>query len=490
MGGAREPVVISEKRIRLIGLFVLSDSLAILVSYFYSYLFRFYAYIIPVDPARGIPPLKSYIAVFPLFLVLHLGIFYLQGFYKSKLRRARIDDFLYVCINGVLTILISFSVLNYLYNYSQGQAPIYRMTFKMSHGFLAVYFVSVIFIILIFRTQIYFFMKRRYARGLNLTRVLVVGAGDMGKSVAEKLAIYRDLGIQVIGFVDEDLSPGTIVETAGDLRVLGPLSWIGRLIEEHGISEVYVALDFQNYARIMETFRILDKYSVNVRLIPDLFQLLTLKANVQDLDGFPVITIDDVPLKGGRQIVKRLTDIAVSAVFLVLLSPILLLVAVLIKLTSKGPVFYHQERVSLDGRSFTIHKFRTMICDAEKDTGPVMSEPSDPRMTRLGRILRKYSIDELPQFFNVLKGDMSLIGPRPERPAFVLEFREKVPKYMLRHKVKSGITGWAQVYNLRQDTSIEKRLEYDFYYIQNWSFALDIKIVWMTLRRGFIDKNM
>ena len=234
MGGARGPVVISEKRIRLIGLFVLSDSLAILVSYFYSYLFRFYAYIIPVDPARGIPPLKSYIAVFPLFLVLHLGIFYLQGFYKSKLRRARIDDFLYVCINGVLTILISFSVLNYLYNYSQGQAPIYRMTFKMSHGFLAVYFVSVIFIILIFRTQIYFFMKRRYARGLNLTRVLVVGAGDMGKSVAEKLAIYRDLGIQVIGFVDEDLSPGTIVETAGDLRVLGPLSGIGRLIEEHG----------------------------------------------------------------------------------------------------------------------------------------------------------------------------------------------------------------------------------------------------------------
>jgi exopolysaccharide biosynthesis polyprenyl glycosylphosphotransferase len=490
MGGAREPVVISEKRIRLIGLFVLSDSLAILVSYFYSYLFRFYAYIIPVDPARGIPPLKSYIAVFPLFLVFHLGIFYLQGFYKSKLRRARIDDFLYVSINGVLTILISFSVLNYLYNYSQGQAPIYRMTFKMSHGFLAVYFVSVIFIILIFRTQIYFFMKRRYARGLNLTRVLVVGAGDMGKSVAQKLAIYRDLGIRVIGFVDEDLSPGTIVETAGDLRVLGPLSGIGRLIEEHGISEVYVALDFQNYARIMETFRVLDKYSVNVRLIPDLFQLLTLKANVQDLDGFPVITIDDVPLKGGRQIVKRLTDIAVSAVFLILLSPILLLVAVLIKLTSRGPVFYHQERVSLDGRSFTIHKFRTMICDAEKDTGPVMSEPSDPRMTRLGRILRKYSIDELPQFLNVLKGDMSLIGPRPERPAFVLEFREKVPKYMLRHKVKSGITGWAQVHNLRQDTSIEKRLEYDFYYIQNWSFALDIKIVWMTLRRGFIDKNM
>ena len=482
--------MISEKRIRLIGLFILSDCLAILVSYFYSYLFRFYAYIIPVDPARGIPPLKSYIAVFPLFLALHLAIFYFQGFYKSKLRRAKIDDFLTVSINGILTILVGFSVLNYLYNYSQGQAPIYRMTFKMSHGFLAAYFVTVIFVILIFRNQIFFYMKRRYARGLNLTRVLVVGAGDMGKSVAQKLAGYKDLGFRVIGFVDDNLETGTIVETAGDLRVLGPLSAVGPLIEEHGISEVYVALDFQNYGKIMETFRIVDRYSVNVRLIPDLFQLLTLKANVQDLDGFPVISIDEAPLKGGAQIVKRLTDIVVSVLLLVLLSPLLLVVAILVKLTSRGPVFYHQERVSLDGRSFTIHKIRTMICDAEKHTGPVMSEPSDPRLTKIGRFLRKYSIDELPQFYNVLKGDMSLIGPRPERPAFVLEFRDRVPKYMLRHKVKSGITGWAQVHNLRQDTSIEKRLEYDFYYIQNWSFGLDIKIVWMTLRRGFIDKNM
>jgi exopolysaccharide biosynthesis polyprenyl glycosylphosphotransferase len=482
--------VITEKRLRLMGLFVLSDCLAIAVSYFYSYLFRFYAYIIPVDPGRGIPSLKSYALVFPLFLALHLGIFYLQGFYKPKLRRAKIDDFLYVSINGVLTILVSFSILNYLYNYSQGQAPIYRMTFKLSHGFLAVYFVSVILILLIFRNQIYFFMKRRYARGLDLTRVLVVGAGDIGKSAAQKLANYKDLGFRVIGFVDDDFAPGTVVEINGGVRVLGPISGMGAIIEENGISEVYMALDFQKYARMTEALKIVDKYPVNVRLIPDLFQLLTLKANVQDLDGFPVITVDDVPLKGGRQIVKRLTDIVVSAFLLVLLSPLLLVVAILVKLTSKGPVFYHQERISLDGRSFLIHKFRTMVCDAEKDTGPVMCEPEDPRMTRVGRFLRKYSIDELPQVLNVLRGDMSLIGPRPERPAFVLEFREKVPKYMLRHKVKSGITGWAQVHNLRQDTSIEKRLEYDFYYIQNWSFALDVKILWMTLRRGFIDKNM
>ena len=482
--------MIQEKRLRLIGLFVLCDSLAILVSYFYSYLFRFFAYIIPVDPARGIPPVRAYALVFPLFLAVHLGVFYLQGFYRTKLRRARIDDFLYVSVNGILTILVVFSVLNYLYNYSQGQAPLYRMTFKLSHGFLAVYFVTFIFVVLIFRNQVYFFMKRRYARGLNLTNVLIVGAGEMGRTVAQKLTGFRDLGFRVKGFVDDGVAKGADIAVDGGVKVLGGLAELGPVIEDQGIHEVYVALELSNYARMAEAFKVIDKYPVRLRLIPDLFQLLTLRANVQDLDGFPVITIDDVPLKGAPQLVKRATDVVVSALLLVLLSPLLLLVALLVKLTSRGPVLYHQERVSLDGRRFVMHKFRTMVCDAERTTGPVMSDRDDPRITKLGRLLRKYSVDELPQLINVLKGEMSLIGPRPERPTFVLEFREKLPKYMLRHRVKPGITGWAQVHNLRQDTSIEKRLEYDFYYIQNWSFILDIKILWMTLRKGFIDRNM
>ncbi len=482
--------MIQEKRIRLIGLFILSDSLAILISYFYSYLFRFYAYIVPVDPARGIPPFRPYLMVFPLFLVLHLVIFFFQGFYKSKLRRARIDDFLFVLLNAGLTILAAFSVLNYLYNYSQGQAPIYRMTFKLSHGFLAVYFVTVILVILIFRNQIYFFMKRRYARGLNLTNVVIVGAGDMGKMVAQKLFTFKDLGFRVKGFLDDERTRGERIDVDGGVAVLGSLEDLGAVIEEQAISEVYVALDLNNYSKILETLQIVNKYSVHVRLIPDLFQLLTLKAQIQDLDGLPVISVDEVPLKGTSWFVKRITDAVVSALLLILLAPLLCVVAVLVKLTSKGPVFYHQERVGLDGGRFIIHKFRTMICNAEKVTGPVMSDRDDPRLTRIGKFLRKYSIDELPQLVNVFKGEMSLIGPRPERPNFVQEFRETIPKYMLRHKVKSGITGWAQVHNLRQDTSIEKRLEYDFYYIQNWSFALDIKILWMTLRKGFIDKNM
>jgi exopolysaccharide biosynthesis polyprenyl glycosylphosphotransferase len=217
---------------------------------------------------------------------------------------------------------------------------------------------------------------------------------------------------------------------------------------------------------------------------------LTLKSNIQDLGGIPVISLDEVSLRGGKLAVKRLMDLLSSTILLVLLSPLFLAVGIIIKLTSRGPVFYRQERVGLDGEEFEVIKFRTMLCDAEKDSGPVMCRPGDARITRFGRFLRKFSIDEFPQLVNVFRGKMSLIGPRPERPFFVKDFREKIPKYMLRHRVKSGITGWAQVHGLRQDTSIEKRLEYDFYYIQNWSLALELKILWMTLRKGFIDKSV
>jgi Undecaprenyl-phosphate glucose phosphotransferase len=481
--------VIQKKRFHLIGLFVLSDAVGIIIAFFYSYLFRFYAYIIPVD--RGIPPLRQYAAVFPLFLVTHLLIFYLQGFYKTRLQRAKIDDFLAICLNAVLTIAVDvFAIMSYLYSYSQGARPLFRVTFKLSHGFLAVYFLVVIFLIAFLRNQIYFVMKRRYAKGLNLQHVLIVGAGDMGKAVAQKVLVYKDLGFRVEGFLDDEKPVGENIEIDGGVKVLGRIQDLGTILDQGEISEVFVAMDLNNYGKILETIKVANRYVVNVRLIPDLFQLLTLKANIQDLDGFPVISIDDVSLKGVKSIVKRVVDILVSALGLLILSPVFLLVSILIKLTTKGPVYYRQERTGLDGRKFTMFKFRTMVCDAEKETGPVMSRPDDPRMTGVGRVLRKLSIDEFPQLVNVLKGEMSLIGPRPERPEFVREFADKIPNYMLRHKVKCGITGWAQVHGLRQDTPIEKRIEYDFFYIQNWSLGLDLKIIWMTIRRGFVDRNM
>jgi Undecaprenyl-phosphate glucose phosphotransferase len=483
--------VIQKKRFGLVGLFVFSDAVGILISFFYSYLFRFYAYIIPVDPAKGIPPLRQYVVVFPLFLATHLLIFYFQGFYRTRLQRARIDDFLAICLNALLTIVIDvFGIMSYLYSYSQGPRSLFRVSFKISHGFLAVYFIVGIFMITFIRNQIFFFMKRRYAKGLNLQNVLVVGAGEMGRAVAQKILVYKDLGFRLKGFLDDDRPVGEKVEIDGAVEVLGRLEDLGPILEKGEISEVFVALDLNNYGKILETIKVANRYVVNIRLIPDLFQLLTLKANIQDLDGFPVISIDDVALRGGKSLVKRVEDVFVSSLGLVILSPVFLVVAVLVKLTSRGPVFYRQERMGMDGHRFSMVKFRTMVRDAEEETGPVMSRPGDPRMTRVGRFLRKLSLDELPQLINVFKGEMSLIGPRPERPEFVREFADRIPNYMLRHKVKCGITGWAQVHGLRQDTPIDKRIEYDFYYIQNWSLGLDLKIIWMTLRRGFLDRSM
>ncbi|MBN1939780.1 MAG: undecaprenyl-phosphate glucose phosphotransferase [Candidatus Aminicenantes bacterium] len=483
--------MISRYQARLSALFVASDVLAITATFIYSFAFRFHSYFIPVDPAKGIPTWASYLVALPIFIAIHLGIFFLQGFYKSRLRRTKIDDFFSITINAALAILAVILLSSYFNAYASGTAPLFRLNIvKFSHLFLAVYFVGVILTISFLRNQIYFLMKRRFARGLNLRNVLVVGAGEMGVAVAQKLFQYKDLGFVVKGFLDNRRTPGMMLPVNGGVPVFGPVSELGRIVETQGIHEVYVALELKNYPEILEALQVVNKYPVNVRLIPDLFQLLTLKANVQDLDGFPVISIDEVPLRGARRVLKRSFDLAASGLGLVALSPFFLIFAVIVKATSRGPVFYHQERIGMDGKRFNIHKFRTMVTDAEVKTGPVMCTPDDPRITAVGRFLRKYSIDEWPQLVNIFRGDMSLVGPRPERPEFVKEFTDRIPKYMLRHKMKSGLTGWAQVHGLRQGTSIEKRLEHDFYYIQNWSFALDLKIIWMTLRRGFIDKSM
>jgi exopolysaccharide biosynthesis polyprenyl glycosylphosphotransferase len=222
-----------------------------------------------------------------------------------------------------------------------------------------------------------------------------------------------------------------------------------------------------------------------VRFVPDLLQFIALRARLEDLDGVPVISINDVPLQGFNTALKRLIDFSIAAVSLVLLAIPLAILALLVKWTSPGPVFYRQERMGLDGKPFIIYKFRSMAHDAERDTGPVWARENDPRRTEFGRVLRRFSLDELPQLWNVLRGDMSIVGPRPERPLFVEEFRNRYPQYMLRHKVKAGITGWAQVNGWRGNTSIEKRIEYDLYYIENWSLRLDLKIIWLTLVRGF-----
>lgn len=322
-------------------------------------------------------------------------------------------------------------------------------------------------------------------RRANATRVAIVGGDDLGLMVLQKINQSPKLGYQPVGFIDD--APGR-TSVAG-LPVLGNTCQIGCLIREQNIQEVIIALPNASHEEVLDLISQCEREHAVVRIFPDVFQIIASELSIDDLNGLPLLTVRDVALRGWRKAVKRGMDVAVSTIGLIVLSPLMLLVALAIKLESPGPVFFLQERMGLDARPFQMLKFRSMRTDAEKETGPVWTVENDPRRTYLGAFIRKYSIDELPQFINVLVGDMSLVGPRPERPVFVEQFRQIVPRYMDRHKEKAGITGWAQVNGLRGDTSIVERTKYDLWYIENWSLLLDIKILIRTIFGGFRGRN-
>jgi exopolysaccharide biosynthesis polyprenyl glycosylphosphotransferase len=327
-------------------------------------------------------------------------------------------------------------------------------------------------------------LRSRY-RVANPTRVLIVGAGDVGRMILQKISQSPNLGYQPVGFADD--TPGR-KEVSG-FPVLGPTHQLRLLLQEHNVQEVIIGLPEASHEEVLDLISQAEREKATVRVFPDVFQIIASEISIDDLNGLPLLTVRDVALRGWRLGLKRTTDFVVSAIALTLLSPFLMLLSVLIKLDSPGSVFYAQERMGLDARPFQMLKFRSMRKDAEKDTGPVWATRDDPRVTRLGAFIRRHSLDELPQFINVLLGDMSLVGPRPERPVFVDQFRQIVPRYMERHKEKAGLTGWAQVNGLRGDTSIVERTKYDLWYIENWSLLLDVKILLKTAFGLFRDDN-
>jgi Undecaprenyl-phosphate glucose phosphotransferase len=318
--------------------------------------------------------------------------------------------------------------------------------------------------------------------------VLIAGVGDLGRLVADRILQHRELGYKVVGFID-DRAGGDHIGYRG-LPLLGTLADVAEICEREKIDHLYVALPLDEHAKLLELMEVTTRHFIDVKVVPDLLQFIALRARLEDLDGLPIINVNDVPLQGFNAVLKRAIDVALSAAALVVLAVPLAIIAALIKLTSPGPVFYRLERLGLDGKPITLYKFRSMFVGAEDTTGPVWARDDDPRATSVGRWLRKLDLDELPQFWNVLKGDMSIVGPRPERPFFVEQFKHRIPQYMLRHKVKAGITGWAQVNGWRGNTSLEKRIEYDLYYIENWSVTLDIKIMWLTVVRGLFQRGL
>jgi exopolysaccharide biosynthesis polyprenyl glycosylphosphotransferase len=317
-------------------------------------------------------------------------------------------------------------------------------------------------------------------------RLLLVGTGDVARMILQKTLQSPQLGYKVVGFVGRPNGGG---EVAG-VPVLGSQAQLAEIVRQQQVEEVVIALPEASHEELLDMITACEGVHATVRIFPDLFQIIASELSIGDLDGLPMLTVRDVALRGWRLAVKRTMDIVGSACALIVLSPFLLFIALLVKLDSKGPVFYMQERVGLDGKPFPIIKFRSMRLDAEQGSGPVWATADDPRKTRLGTFLRKSSIDELPQFINVLLGDMSLVGPRPERPVFVEEFKKIVPRYMERHKEKAGLTGWAQVHGLRGDTSIVERTKYDLYYIENWSLLFDLKIILRQILSWFHgDRN-
>ncbi len=323
------------------------------------------------------------------------------------------------------------------------------------------------------------------ARGFNEVRLIIVGAGEVGRMILQKIRQSPGLGYSVIGFVEDHDRPLSVL----GIDVLGKTNDIPRLVEMHHIDEVIIAMPEASRKEILSIIALCEREKLSIKVFPDVFQIIASEISIGDLNGLPLLTVRDIALRGWRLALKRSVDILGSALAMLFSSPIMMLIAILVKLDSPGPVFYAQERMGLDAKPFMMLKFRSMRSDAEAKTGPVWATQDDPRRTRIGAFIRRFSIDELPQLINVLLGHMSLVGPRPERPVFVEQFKRSIPRYMDRHREKSGMTGWAQINGLRGDTSIVERTKYDLWYIENWSLLLDFKILLRTLVSVFSDKQ-
>ncbi len=421
----------------------------------------------------GVPPLSLYLwfgAVLTPVALLILRTFQL---YRSS-RTARLSQELFALVQGVVAVTALAALASF---FARGELS--RTVLALFAGYAIVALVTT-------RLVVRLLLRTARRRGYNLRHVLVVGTGELARQVVEKLGAHPDFGLAIRGVVAVDAA-----EVGGSVAghtVVGSIADLPRLVEQSGIDLVYLALPRAEFKAEEDALDRLGDSTAAVRLVPDLARAFTINASVEDLDGTPVVRVAETPDQGWNGVLKRAFDVVCSLLGLIVLSPVFAALALWVRSDSPGPVLYRQERVGMNGRRFAMLKFRTMRLDAEAQ-GPGWTRPDDPRRTRSGEVLRRLSLDELPQLWNVLVGDMSLVGPRPERPMYVEQFRGTIPRYMLRHHVKAGITGWAQVNGLRGDTPLDQRIEYDLYYIRNWSLAFDVRILFLTLARVFRDAN-
>lgn len=442
----------------------LSDSLVTALSWLLAYYIRF-----NYMPGGEIGLFSFFLKLTPAIILLNYYFFRKNGLYNSQRFNSRYYEIAAVIKANSISFL-AFVIALYFF------APD-----RLSRITLINYFILSNLLLIFLRISVRNFLRTLRKKGFNLRHILLVGDGPQLVNYIDKVRLFKDAGIQLIGWID-----------GGNLSSTETIPVINQDLESYLKSNHPDAIVIGYPGRKFEVVEnILKKYHNdlhNIQVLPDLSYSF-IGHEITEFAGIPLITINQPRLTNIDVFTKRIFDFALCFIGLILISPLLFIIAILIKLTSPGPVFYGQERMGLDGESFTMWKFRSMKVDAENKSGAVWAVENDPRRTRFGTFLRTTSLDELPQLFNVLMGDMSLVGPRPERPVFVEKFKSEIPAYMLRHKMKAGITGWAQVNGWRGNTSLEKRIECDIYYIKNWSLWLDVKILVMTFFRGFVNKN-
>ena len=450
--------------------FLVCDLLLTGLSWVAAYYVRFETGLIPVTKE----PVEAQLCWqhLPVVLLLAIGAYYLTGQYAiDRLRRLREEV---VCVlKG--TALLSLLVL---------ATTFYRSDPYNSRATMILFTALTACAVLSGRRLSWSAVRTLRSRGFNQSFALIVGTGRVARKTARSLRRASWMGIRTVGFVEEKEN-----RLCADLDLLGRFSDLPQLIRKYRIGHVFIALPMNRYDDARRVFAVLSQEMVDVRLVADVTNLAGLTLTTSNLDGMPVVGLRESPHFGLNIVFKRAMDIVLSLLALIVLAPLLLLIALLVKLTSAGPVFYRQERCGLNGKKFSMLKFRSMRVDAEQQTGAVWAQKDDPRRTRFGTFLRQTSLDELPQFINVLLGDMSLVGPRPERPVFIQKFSKTIPSYMARHCVKAGITGWAQVNGWRGNTSLRKRLQFDLYYITHWTPWLDLRILWMTVFKGLLNRN-
>ena len=412
---------------------------------------------------RDVPAASLYVNALPLLLVVSAVAYRFAGMYEVH-RMRRFREELEAVAKGIGLMAILVMATSFV-----------RQAHHESRGVMALFTAGAFAAVVLARRVTWSAVRRLRSRGVNQSHALIVGTGRLARLTARTLQSVSWTGIQTVGYVEDD--PG---RCPTDLPVVGTVADLPALVERHHIEHVFIALPLNRYADARRVFDGLSQTVVDVRLIADVPVLAGLALTTTTLHGLTVIGLRESPHHGLNVIVKRAMDVVLASVALLLVAPLMAVIAVLVKLTSPGPVFYRQERCGLNGESFDMLKFRTMRVNAE-DAGPQMTAIGDPRKTRLGSVLRATNLDELPQLFNVLRGDMSLVGPRPERPVFVSQFRKSIPNYMARHAVKAGITGWAQVNGWRGNSSLRKRVQFDLYYISHWNPFFDVRILFLTI---------